>query len=59
MPEPRRRGIELFCHTEKGAGPRICDSEGRPRIVLEVDVSDQVGIRVLDTEGNIVTDLTT
>jgi hypothetical protein len=53
-----RQAIELFCHTDEGAGLRICDSRGRPRIVLQVDASDQVGIRVLDADGNTVTDLT-
>ncbi|MBA2310843.1 MAG: hypothetical protein H0W01_16460 [Pseudonocardiales bacterium] len=45
---PRAR---LGCHTSAGALLQLCDSQGRPRIVLQVDSHDNPSITLLDENG--------
>lgn len=54
-PMPTR--VELVWSTADGAVLALNDSKGRPRIVISVDAQDVPGIRVLDEQGNVVSDL--
>ncbi|SES30320.1 hypothetical protein [Lentzea albida] len=54
-PTPTR--VELVWSTADGAVLALNDSKGRPRIVISVDAQDVPGIRVLDEQGNVVSDL--
>ncbi|GAB3714585.1 hypothetical protein GCM10027598_22840 [Amycolatopsis oliviviridis] len=45
------------CHTAFGAQLALCDSQGRPRIVLQVDENDRPTIKILDGDGKTVNEL--
>lgn len=47
----------LGAHTAFGAQLMIADSQGRPRIVLQVDEHDQPTIKVLDEQGAVIKQL--
>ena len=47
----------LGCHTAFGAQLALCDSQGRPRIVLQVDENDRPTIKILDGDGKTVNEL--
>lgn len=50
--------IRLGCYTQIGAMLALNDSQGRPRIVLEVDKDDTPRIKILDESGEVVSQLT-
>ncbi|AUI58330.1 hypothetical protein B1H26_33190 [Amycolatopsis sp. BJA-103] len=45
------------CHTAFGAQLALCDSQGRPRIVLQVDENDRPTIKILDGDGKTINEL--
>ncbi|MDX3108078.1 hypothetical protein [Nonomuraea angiospora] len=51
-PMPPR--VQLGYSTPEGAFLVLSDSQGRPRIVLEIDGDDKPVIKVLDSEGKVV-----